>query len=407
MTNFMESLILALLALKANLMSSILTTLGIIVGVTSVIAVISIMQGFTDKLTQDFENMGSNVIMVLPHSSFKDQMRGKYGKLTLADLGAIERVVDDVESIIPSYYLQGVSIEYEGNMANLMGFFGTTSEYSSVNNHYVAEGRFIIPSDDDYNRKIVVLGPEAREDLKLPENYIGEYVKIFNQWYKIVGEMEERGSLFGMSRDNEAYVPFATIGSLLRNSGLKFLTITIKVNDATKVPNIIEQLNALLEKRHNIGPDDNKDFKIQSADKIKKQQEDTLSSFTYIVSAIVGISLLVGGIGIMNIMLVSVTERTKEIGICKALGAKRSDILIQFLAEAVILCLLGGIIGVILGYGIGLLVGAVMPGVDQITVPLWAIMLSLGFSSLIGIVFGIVPASKAANLDPIQALHYE
>lgn len=407
MANFIESLILALLALKANLMRSILTTIGIIVGVTSVIAVISIMQGFTDKLTQDFENMGSNVIMVYPHASFKDQMRGKYGKLTLTDLRAIKRAVDDVEAIIPSYYLQGVSIEYKGNRANLMGFYGTTSNYAEVNSHYVADGRFIIPSDDDYHRRIVVLGPEAREELELPEDYIGQYVKIFNQWYKVVGEMEERGSFLGMSRDNEAYVPFATVGDILRNSTFKQLTISIKVKDATKVPAIIEQLTALLKKRHNIGSENKNDFKIQSADKIKQQQEDTLSSFTYIVSAIVGISLLVGGIGIMNIMLVSVTERTKEIGICKALGAKRSDILVQFLAEAVILCLLGGLIGVILGYGVGLLVGALMPGVDQITVPIWAISLSLGFSSLIGIVFGIVPASKAANLDPIQALHYE
>jgi len=407
MTNFLESLILALIALKANLMRSILTTIGIIVGVTSVIAVISIMQGFTAKLTQDFENMGSNVLIVYPYAAFKEQMRGKYGKLTLTDLAAIERAVDDVEAIIPSYYLQGVSIEYMGNKANLMGFYGTTSDYSEVNSHYVEEGRFIIPSDDDYHRRIVVLGPEAREELDMPENYLGEYVKIYNQWYKVVGEMEERGSFFGMSRDNEAYVPFETVGDLLRNSTFKQLRITIKVKDATKVPAIIEQLGALLKKRHNIGPEDDVDFKIQSAEKIKEQQEDTLSSFTYIVSAIVGISLLVGGIGIMNIMLVSVTERTKEIGICKALGAKRSDILVQFLAEAVILCLLGGIIGVILGYGLGVMVGAMMPGIDNIAVPFWAVSLSLGFSSLIGIVFGIVPASKAANLDPIQALHFE
>jgi putative ABC transport system permease protein len=406
MTNFIESLILALLALKANLMRSILTTLGIIVGVTSVIAVISIMEGFTNKLTQDFKNMGSDVIIIRPYATFKQQMRGEQGKLTLQDLEAIERVVENAEVIIPQYFLGGVSIEYEGNVARLQQFYGTTSAYSDMNSHYPEEGRFIIPSDDKYRRKIVVLGAEARDELGLPDDYIGKYVQIFNQWYKVVGSMEERGSILGMSRDNDAYVPFSTLGALLQNTTFQSLSISVKVKNTNDVTAVTEQLAALLKKRHKIGPDDTNDFKIQSADKIKEQQEDTLSNFTMIVSAVVGISLLVGGIGIMNIMLVSVTERTKEIGICKALGAMRSDILVQFLAEAVILCLLGGMIGIALGYGLGLLAGAMMGGAAVI-VPLWAIGLSLGFSSVIGIVFGIIPAAKAANLDPIQALHYE
>lgn len=407
MTNLMESIILALIALKSNLMSSILTTIGIIVGVTSVIAVVSILQGFTNRLTQEFENMGSNVIIIKPYAPYSEQLKGNYGRLNVADFRAIERVVDDVELIIPNYSLFGVTLEYKGNKASLMKFYGTTSDYSEVHNHYTTSGRFLIPSDGDYRRKVVVLGSETRIELGLPENYIGEYINIFNQSYKVIGEMEARGSIMGVSRDNEAFIPFEKVGEFLADSSVRQLEIAIKVGDIAQALQLIEQLNFLLRNRHDIALDDVDDFKIETADKIKQQQQDTLKSYTYIVAAVVGISLLVGGIGIMNIMLVSVTERTREIGICKALGAKRSDIMVQFLSEAVILCLLGGIIGVILGYGVGLFISAIIPGIDQIIVPLWAIILSLGLASFIGIIFGLIPAIRAANLDPIQALHYE
>jgi len=388
-------------------MRSILTTLGIIVGVASVIAVVSIMQGFSNSLMRQFENMGSNTLIVEPYVSLKDKIVGKSAKLTIADYEAIARSVDGIDIIVPLIYQPASQLVYKGEQANLQYMLGTVAGYDELNNYYPANGRFLIPSDDTYQRKIVVLGADVRKELKLPVTPSGEYVQISNQWYKVVGEMEKRDSMLGFSQDNMVVIPFQTAMGQLRERASEFLQLMIKAESLEDLPRITEQISRLLRLRHKIPEDGKDDFKINTSDQLKKQFEDVLNSMTFVVAAIVGVSLLVGGIGIMNIMLVSVTERTREIGICKALGATRTDILVQFLAEAVILCLLGGLIGIAIGYGIGWIASGLVPNIPDIVVPLWAVMLSLGFSSLIGVLFGIVPASKAANLDPIAALHYE
>jgi len=402
-----ESLVLALSALRANLLRSILTTLGIIVGVASVIAVVSIMQGFTSSLTAQFENMGSNTLLIEPYVSFKDQLVGKRARLTLADYEAISRSIDGIEIIVPLIYIPRATLKHKGEQANLQYMLGTVAGYDDMNNYYPANGRFLIPSDDAYKRKIVMLGADVRKELKLPDVPSGEYVQVNGLWYKVVGEMEARDSTLGFSQDNMAIIPFQTAVALLREQASQFMQFMVKAQNLDELPKITEQLERLLRLRHNIPKNGTDDFRIRTSDQLKASFEGVLDTVTFVVAAIVGVSLVVGGIGIMNIMLVSVTERTREIGICKALGATRSDILIQFLAEAVILCLIGGMIGIAIGFGLGQLVGVLIPSIPDIVVPLWAIMLSLGFSSLIGILFGIVPASKAANLDPIQALHYE
>lgn len=403
----LENLVLAVSALRANLMRSILTTLGIIVGVASVIAVVSIMQGFTASLTNQFENMGSNTVQVEPYVPFKDQILGKQARLTIADYDAIVRSVEGIDVIVPLTFRGGSSVVYKGDQVRLQYMLGTVAGYDEMNNFYPDNGRFLIPSDDAYKRKIVVLGADVRKELELPVSSSGEYVQIDSIWYKIVGEMEKRDSTLGFSQDNMVIVPFQTAVAILGEDASQFMQFMVKAKDLNNLPKITEQLERVLRVRHKIPKDGVDDFRIRTSDQLKASFEGVLDTVTYVVAAIVGVSLVVGGIGIMNIMLVSVTERTREIGICKALGATRSDILIQFLSEAVILCLFGGMIGIAIGYSLGALVGALVPTIPDIVVPFWAIMLSLGFSSLIGILFGIVPASKAANLDPIQALHYE
>lgn len=407
MNRFFESLLLALSALKANFLRSILTTLGIIVGVASVIAVISIMKGFSTQLMSNFENLGSNTLVVEPYVPLKDKMRGKRAKLTYADYQAIQRSVEGLEMIVPLTFKRFSTVSYKGDKANLQYMMGTISGFDDMNNFYPVHGRFLIPSDNKYKRKVILLGADLRKDLKLPQDPSGEYVQIETQWYKVIGEMEKRDTTLGFSQDNMAIIPFQTALVLLKDKAEDFMQFMIKVEKLNDVPRVRDQLTRLLRKRHSLKGKTKDDFTIKTSDQIKEQFENILDITTYVVAAIVGVSLIVGGIGIMNIMLVSVTERTREIGICKALGATRGDILTQFLAEAIILCLLGGLIGITLGVGIGFLVGNMIPGIDNIYVPAWAISLSLGFSSLIGIIFGIVPASKAANLDPIEALHYE
>ncbi|PCI63059.1 MAG: multidrug ABC transporter substrate-binding protein [Kordiimonadales bacterium] len=402
-----ESLILAVVSLRANLMRSILTTLGIIVGVASVIAVISIMQGFAHSITQQFENMGSNTVIVRPYVSFKDQLSGKTAQLTVNDLDAIGRYIEGIDIIIPAIDQRGVRLSYKGQNTTLQFVRGTVTGYDDMNNHYPENGRFMIPSDDAFSRKVIVLGADNRKDLDLPETPAGEYVQVNSQWYKVVGEMEKTDAFLGFSQDNVAFIPFQNAVAIMREQAQRNMFFMIKATNLDDSTVLIAQIERLLRKRHKIRKGDKDDFQIDTSEQLKEQFEGILDTMTLVVAAIVGVSLLVGGIGIMNIMLVSVTERTREIGICKALGATRSDILIQFLAEAVALCLLGGLVGIAIGFGLGKMVGALVPSLPEIVVPLWAILLSLGFSSAVGVLFGIVPASKAANLDPIQALHYE
>ena len=407
MRRYFESLVLAVSALRANILRSILTTLGIIVGVASVVTVVSLMEGFSGSLTRQFENMGTKTLIVEPYVSFRDRVSGKTAELSFDDYEAIARRIEGLEMVIPVIYQTPGTLRYKGEQTALQYYMGTVSGYDDLNNHYPRYGRFLVPGDDIARRKVVVLGADIRKDISLPLNPAGEYIEFNNQWYKVVGEMEPQDSPLGFSQDNMLIMPFETAAALSRERTSENMRVMIKVMDLERQDQIKEQISRLLRSRHNIKSGDTDDFRISSPDQIKKQFDNIFDILTYVVAAVVGISLIVGGIGIMNIMLVSVTERTREIGVCKALGATRADILVQFLAEAVILCLAGGIIGIAIGFGLGAIAGVLLPMIPEGTVPLWAVLLSLGFSSLVGIIFGIVPASKAANMDPVIALYYQ
>jgi putative ABC transport system permease protein len=283
---------------------------------------------------------------------------------------------------------------------------GTASTYQKLNTVYPADGRFFNRSDDNSRRRVAVLGPSVISKIDIKGDPIGQHIGVSGEWFKIIGVAEKRGKLFGFDQDDFILLPFSTTRALLGGAEEPNITISLQVDESSQLEQVKQHIKNLLRRSHKLSKDAADDFEIATADQMLDTFDAIVGSTTLVLGGIVGISLLVGGIGIMNIMLVSVTERTREIGIQKALGATRFDILLQFLIEAVFLCLLGGLIGLLLGFGAGSLISN-LTGLPSATVPGWAIFLSFGFSAGIGLIFGIIPAAKAANLDPIDALRYE
>ena len=409
MYNFVESLRSAFLAIRANALRSFLTTLGIIIAVMAVIAVVSLIQGFRHSVTTTFANMGSNVLTIQSNETFEDYMSGKIVKVTPDDLHAIQHEVPGISDITPILTLAGDgsgAIQY-GDQTAYAGIYGTTSTYAEDTSFYPVIRRYITPSDDLKHQRVAVLGKTVVTDLDLPEDPTGKYIQIYGQWFRIIGVLKSLGSIGGRDQDDQIFIPYGTAHSLLGASKVPDIQINLTVNNIKEMDSIVGRITQVLRRRHRLKPGQDDDFLVQTPEETLGSFNSILNSITLILGSIVGISLLVGGIGIMNIMLVQVTERTREIGICKSLGARRQDILMQFLIEAVTLSLLGGLIGLLLGYGLGVLVAHLVPQFLGAHVPWWAIVVALGFSGSVGIIFGIAPAAKAAALDPIDALRYE
>jgi putative ABC transport system permease protein len=398
----------ALHSIRAHGFRSFLTTLGIVIGVASVIAMISIIQGLSFTIGQQFQGLGSNSITVQSYTPLRDRLQGHLARLTQRDLDLISYRVDGIDSITPIMYLQSGQSEIRyGSESTVSQIIGTTYSYQDVGQSYSKYGRFISDSDNKTRRRVVVIGEQVREDLSLPDDPVGKYLQVNNEWFKVIGLLEPKGEILGQSLDNRVFLPYGTMESLRGNLVKPDIQIELTVADIADMDRVVRVIGRLLRDAHKLAPDAEDDFRIRTAEQLTSTFTTILTNVTIVMGGIVGISLLVGGIGIMNIMLVSVTERTREIGICKAIGAKRHHILLQFLLEALMLCLLGGVAGLAIGYGIGALVASLIPGFPAAHTPLWAIGLALGFSLLVGVVFGILPAAKAANLDPISSLRYE
>jgi putative ABC transport system permease protein len=405
---FQECVRSALGSIRSHPMRSFLTMLGVIIGVASVICIVSLLQGMTRSVMNELQGFGGDALQVRADTSREDWLIGKYNKLTPADLDLLKYRVAGVRNVTPVSGLNLPGGVRNGSNTSAAQVMASTSWFQLANQSYPRMGRFITQSDDDSRRRVVVLGDKARTDLKLPDDPLGTFIQVGGEWFKIVGVMEPRGELFGQSLDNYVVIPFETGWALSAGPySQPDMTVLLTVENLDAVTDVTNRITALLRQAHKIGPKDKDDFKVESSQSLTKSIERVSSTITVVISAVVGISLLVGGVGIMNIMLVSVTERTREIGIAKALGAPRGFILMQFLIEAMVLAVIGGIIGIGLGWLLGILAANMIPHFPPPAVPWWAVAGATGFSALVGMLFGILPARRAANLAPIDALRHE
>jgi putative ABC transport system permease protein len=397
----------ALGSIRSHGMRSFLTMLGIIIGVASVICILSLLQGLTRSVMNEFQGIGGNTLQIHSYTSEEDRLINKWNKLRPADLELLKYRVAGISNVTP---MTGANLPGGvRNGSNTTGaqVIATTSWFQLANQSFPRVGRFLTESDNDTRRRVVVLGDKARADLKLPADPLGTFIEVGGEWFKIVGLMEARGELFGQSLDNYVVIPFETGRALSGPERQLDMAIMVTVNDLDAITDVTSRITALLRRSHKIGVKDPDDFKVESSQSLTSTIQRVSGTITLVISAVVGISLLVGGVGIMNIMLVSVTERTREIGIAKALGAPRSYILMQFLIEAMVLAVIGGVIGIGIGWLLGVMVANLIPHFPSPAVPWWAVLGATGFSALVGMVFGMLPARRAANLAPIDALRHE
>jgi putative ABC transport system permease protein len=406
---FSENFRIAVRALRANKMRSILTTLGIIIGVAAVIAVVSIVQGLQFMITKELQGVGATYVMVLPK---QDQNQGpgivaRQVRLTWDDGQAILAQVPGIRMMTP--LVGGRStVKFRDRQHDPDFVFGVNESWPEVSNYTVDRGRFFSRLDLAERRKVAVVGPKVVDELSLGADPVGEEIYVGSLPVTVIGVMEKRGVSLGTDIDNLVFVPFDTALALFGRAAADQVQLRMQVADAETVDQVKDEITRVLRVRHRIQEGQPDDFDVVLQEQILETVGRVLGMVTAVVGGVVGIALLVGGIGIMNIMLVSVTERTREIGVRKAVGARRQDVLVQFLIEAVTLSLVGGGIGLALGYGLGAAVSAALPGDwPAAHVPLWAVLLALGFSVAVGVFFGIYPAGKASRLDPIEALRYE
>ncbi len=398
----------ALSAIRANAMRSALTCLGIIIGVAAVITVVAVMQGFTKQINDQLADMSPDVTNIKPFTSREQEMLGKRAKLTYDDFLVLKARIKEAETMTALMFTWRFSggAEY-GNKSHSSRVIGTEQDYQKAYRTYPELGRFIRAEDDDKRRRVAFIGHSIIDKLDLPENPVGEYIKLGGEWFRIIGVAEKQGSLLGFDQDDYINIPISTMSALEGASAQSNVQIMFRLKEGTNEEQTIAKMKRILRQLHKLEADEPDDFEFETAEKAREQIDTFTNSATAITAGIVGISLVVGGIGVMNIMLVSVTERTRVIGTLKALGATPGFIMLQFLVEAVVLSLFGGLIGLAIGYGLSGLVSVLVPGMPGAYIPAWAVMLSFGFTSLIGIVFGLAPAIKAARLNPIDALRYE
>ncbi len=410
--NLVESLKMALRSLAANKLRAALTMLGMIIGVSAVIALMAVGQGATASITSQIQGMGTNLLFITPGATTQGGFSfgaGSAPTLTLEDAQAISNGVPEVVGVAPQANSRA-QVVYGPNNTNT-SILGTTPDYQDVRNSHVASGNFFIQANVDSRSRVALLGSTTAQTLFGDADPIGQQIRINRVNFQVIGVMETKGSQAGGNQDDVVIVPITTLLQRLQRQrtsrgGLVVQQVSVQVVDEQSMQVAVEDIGNLLLDRHRASQPD---FTIRSQEDILATLQTVTQTMTLLLGAIAGISLIVGGIGIMNIMLVSVTERTREIGIRKAIGAKRSDILIQFIIEAMVVSVMGGVIGVLLGYAMSEVMSGINLGGQALrpVVSESAVLLAFGVSAGIGLFFGIYPASRAASLNPIQALRYE
>ncbi|WP_295274463.1 ABC transporter permease [Veillonella sp.] len=402
---YKESFLMAWASLIANKMRSILTMLGIIIGVAAVIALVSIGNGVKQDIQNSISSLGSNLLMVMPGAPRTPGVRpsaGSMKSLKVSDYEAISKL-DGVKAASPMTNGSYVVIYQNKNWTTSV--FGVSYNYLDVNNWSMKSGRFLSEKNVQNRERVAVVGKTVVKNLFGDEDPVGAEIRVKNIPFRIIGVLNSKGSgAMGNDQDDMVIIPYTT--AMERVEGVDYLRmIYVTGKDENGIDRLQSDIENLLRVRHGIKDTNLDDFNIQNMNSIMETMEETTGTLTLFLGAVAAISLVVGGIGIMNIMLVSVTERTREIGVRKALGATYSVIVTQFLIEAVVISLMGGIIGIILGIGSSKLIGLASGMSTVISLP--TIVMSFAFSMAIGLIFGIYPARKAAKLNPIDALHYE
>ncbi len=401
--NIIESLKMAVSTLTGNKTRSALTMLGIVIGNASVIAMVGIGQGAQKLAKEQFEALGPNVLFIVPGSEESRRTTFDSPKtLVLEDAKAIAKQVPSITAVAPQINSNQLITYRDRNTNDLV--IGATPDFLTVRNFNLSQGRFITDVDLKRNNRVIILGSEIANKLFPQGDSLGKQVRIKNISFEVVGIMEEKGAFLGTNQDTNVYIPLTTMANQIAGNTspygtmVNFIAVTARTESDIRAAKF--QIENLLRLRHKIINED--DFVVRTQKDVLDIVGTVTNGLTVLLSAIAGISLIVGGIGVMNIMLVSVTERTQEIGLRKAVGAKEADILVQFLIEATILSALGGLIGTGIGVSTVLGVGLVSPlptGISPI-----AILVAVGVSGGIGLFFGVFPAKRAATLDPIVAL---
>ena len=403
LVELLEGIKIALGALRVNKMRSLLTLLGIIIGVTTVIGILSLTQGLDKAFGEQISSLGSDILYIQKFSWFDRDGWEKFRNrkdLTIKEVDALKEYTTLVKAVSPAVDTRK-TVKYGNRSLERVNVVGTDEEKTS--GAYPEFGRDLSVMDVENRRNVCVIGWEVAEKLFEGKDPTGKRIKIAGHSFKVAGVLEKRGSVFGHSLDNDVKIPIGVFFKLFGRH--RWITIEVKVKDPALMEETKDEIRGILRRVRKVPPGKEDDFSINQMDLIMDMYKKLTSALYAAAVGVGAISLLVGGIGIMNIMLVSVTERTREIGIRKAIGAKKRNVMWQFLIESVVISGVGGIIGILLGFGLGKLISSVSP--LPATVTPWSIFLGIGFSSSVGIFFGLYPASKAAQLNPIEALRHE